>query len=1047
MDAERTASRLPQSSVNDDSAAEARGEVTQTQNGHCWPTSPRRAQAQSAAPAVQPEHCQQQVAAPDLIPPLHAPAPDLHIQQAPRPPHRVPANRQPTLGVKTTRATLKVASLNMRGGGSTTTMNKWQGVNQLLRDNKIGILAVQETHLKDEAIEQLHTQFHMRLHIHNSQAIGQTNSKGVGFVLNKQLTAWKEAIFQEIVPGRAALLTVPWQNISTVNILAIYAPNGHAENASFWDLLHEKWENENIAIPDIVLGDFNMVEDALDRFPSRNDTAAQTESLRKLKDLFSLTDGWRRSNEDTCTYSFTQTATGSRSRIDRIYTTEPLFANSREWQINQTAIHTDHKLVSAEFANPGAPYIGRGRWCIPLFAIKNRKVIQSIVTLGIALEQKISPMAHDDRLNRDTLNPQLLFSDFKKKVAALTKSFACSAAPKIDTQIKKHKAMLQEVLNKTPEENIENTKVVAAEIEQRITELEAIRYTQIRDNVAMRHRIEGESIGSKYWIQTNKEKKPRDTIPSLKNPSSPPDAPQYTTKSKEMAELAAKYHDKLQSQDLIDDLDPNETSAVLNHITPHLSAEGRTDLASYLTREEIQKAILALPNGKAAGIDGIPHELWKALMEKHTNNTRAGQPAFDIVSVLTHVYNDIEKHGVDPCTGFAEGWMCPIYKKGDKKEISNYRPITVLNSDYKIMTRALTTKLSKHVPALIHKDQAGFMKGRRIEDQTDLVRLMLDRCEMTEENGIIVCLDQEKAYDKIRHDFIWKSLEKFNFPSHFINTLKHIYGAGKTTVVINGVLSYFYKITRGVRQGDPLSCLIFNLAIESLASMLRASPLNGFQIPGELERLLTTLFADDTTVFLAEGDDLTLLHNLLQQWCRSSGAKFNVSKTVIIPVGTEEYRSQVVETRKIRPDREPIPHPITVAEDGCAVRVLGAFVGNRIDQTGVWGPTIEKLNARLKQWDRGHPTQNGRRLIVGMEVGGLTQYLTRVQGMPKQIEKEITRTLTKFMWDGGSSMVNATTLSRQVKEGGKDLLDLEARNDAIELMKLRSYLAAPDERP
>jgi hypothetical protein len=79
------------------------------------------------------------------------------------------------------------------------------------------------------------------------------------------------------------------------------------------------------------------------------------------------------------------------------------------------------------------------------------------------------------------------------------------------------------------------------------------------------------------------------------------------------------------------------------------------------------------------------------------------------------------------------------------------------------MTRVLTTRISSVVPNLIHTDQAGFMLGRRIEDQTDLVQLMLNRCEAFEENGVVVCLDQEKAYDKVRHDFIWKTLESSVF--------------------------------------------------------------------------------------------------------------------------------------------------------------------------------------------------------------------------------------------------------------------------------------------
>jgi len=391
--------------------------------------------------------------------------------------------------------------------------------------------------------------------------------------------------------------------------------------------------------------------------------------------------------------------------------------------------------------------------------------------------------------------------------------------------------------------------------------------------------------------------------------------------------------------------------------------------------------------------------------------------------------------------------MCPLYKKGDTTEISNYRPITILNTDYKIMTRALTTRLTEVVPDLIHPDQAGFMRGRRIEDQTELIKMVLDNCEANETNGVIVCLDQEKAYDKVRHDFIWKTLDTFDFPKHFTNTIRALYENGETVIIINGVISTPYKVTRGVRQGDPLSCLIFNLAIESLASMLRSSDLQGLRIEGDVERLITTLFADDTTVYLSENDSFEELQEVLRKWCRGSGAKFNVKKTVILPMGTPEYRHTVSETRKLNPNLAPIPEEIQIAKDGTPVRVLGAYVGNNVDQIAVWTPTLEKISERLQQWDKNHPTQDGKRLIIGMVVGGLTQYLTRVQGMTTDVEALISRKITRFLWDGTSPMINSSIMSSPIDIGGKKILDIKARNEAIELMKLKSYLRLDESRP
>ncbi len=164
----------------------------------------------------------------------------------------------------------------------------------------------------------------------------------------------------------------------------------------------------------------------------------------------------------------------------------------------------------------------------------------------------------------------------------------------------------------------------------------------------------------------------------------------------------------------------------------------------------------------------------------------------------------------------------PIYKKKDRTEIANYRPITVLNADYKILTRTLAVRLAFAAPEIIHLDQAGFMAGRHIEDHTDLIHLMINRCEMMEDDGAIVFLDQEKAYDKLHHKFLWKTLEHLKFPKRFTNTVKTLYSDAETKIIINGVKSgQPFRVRRGARQGDAMSCILFNLGIESLACALR----------------------------------------------------------------------------------------------------------------------------------------------------------------------------------------------------------------------------------
>ena len=142
--------------------------------------------------------------------------------------------------------------------------------------------------------------------------------------------------------------------------------------------------------------------------------------------------------------------------------------------------------------------------------------------------------------------------------------------------------------------------------------------------------------------------------------------------------------------------------------------------------------------------------------------------------------------------------MCPLYKKKDRMEISNYRPITLLNTDYKLLIKVLTHQLLDSIEIMIHNDQTGFISKRSIYNNIRLAKTILKYTELTKENRAIVTLDQEKVYDKIRHNYLWTTLEKFQVPSNFIKTVKTLYINAHTHVVINGKLSSPFKITRGV---------------------------------------------------------------------------------------------------------------------------------------------------------------------------------------------------------------------------------------------------------
>ncbi|EMD38320.1 hypothetical protein CERSUDRAFT_32203, partial [Gelatoporia subvermispora B] len=231
--------------------------------------------------------------------------------------------------------------------------------------------------------------------------------------------------------------------------------------------------------------------------------------------------------------------------------------------------------------------------------------------------------------------------------------------------------------------------------------------------------------------------------------------------------------------------------------------------------------------------------------------------------------------------------------------------------------------------------------------------------------------------------------------------------------------------------------------------MLRASTLRGFVIPGMGEKLVTNLFADDTTAYLSEGDDFDTLLTVLQRWCLASRARFNIPKTFVLPIGTARYRQNVISSRRVGPSPAMIPANVAIVPDGTAIRLLGAWLGNKTDQDAIWSPTIEKVSRALNIWLSHGPSLKGKSLVSKFILGGMTQYLTKVQGMPLTAEKRLEAALKRFVWGATCKTppIGKDWLFCPWREGGISLLNLKARNRAIEVTWLRTYLSPPEARP
>ncbi|KAH9913936.1 Endonuclease/exonuclease/phosphatase, partial [Fomitopsis serialis] len=337
-----------------------------------------------------------------------------------------------------TKASLNICSLNLNGrGGPVGPQNcKWNEINQLVREDRIGLLCLQETHLSADDSDTVKKLYGRCLAIWNSPSTTASSQQGVAIVLNRELVDTANVHFQVLVPGRAALLRLHWHAEKRLTVLNVYAPNAPRDNAAFWQLLLSMAERGKYQTPDILAGDFNIVEEAIDRLPAKEDNIAAVTSFRDLLRRFRLHDGWRTSEPTRKEYTFPQRGSLSCSRLDRIYASMNLINSSHTWTIRATSVHTDHKLVSAALTTPNSPFIGRGRWTMPLHLLSDVQFMQDASALGKTAMDRMKTLT-DDTTRTPGYSIQHIHAAFKRDIQTLARQRLRVKTPKLAAEIKR----------------------------------------------------------------------------------------------------------------------------------------------------------------------------------------------------------------------------------------------------------------------------------------------------------------------------------------------------------------------------------------------------------------------------------------------------------------------------------------------------------------------------------------------------------------------------------------------------------------------------------
>jgi exonuclease III len=229
-------------------------------------------------------------------------------------------------------------------------IDKWTTINNTIRTGKIAILAIQETHLDEERLNDINRCFSKSFDIlSSSDPDNPRASAGVAFLINKALLAPTSVKFHVLKQGRAILLKIKWSDTSEATIINIYAPNDVREQPAFWAQVDLARRAKRLPRPDFLLGDFNITEEAIDRSPPKLNNIRALEALRETRHEWGVQDQWRHDNPNGRMFTFKQIREGTYryARLDRIYTAARHACNLFEWTTTSSIIPS-HRITATK---------------------------------------------------------------------------------------------------------------------------------------------------------------------------------------------------------------------------------------------------------------------------------------------------------------------------------------------------------------------------------------------------------------------------------------------------------------------------------------------------------------------------------------------------------------------------------------------------------------------------------------------------------------------------------------------------------------------------
>ena len=444
----------------------------------------------------------------------------------------------------------------------------------------------------------------------------------------------------------------------------------------------------------------------------------------------------------------------------------------------------------------------------------------------------------------------------------------------------------------------------------------------------------------------------------------------------------------------------------------NLTDDARNVLNEFFTEAEIKGALLDMNDGKSPGMDGLPKEFYVA--------------TWDFLGCdVTETINNALLMGILPPTQ-REAQVRLLYKKGDPKLLKNWRPVSLLNADYKILSSALAKRLRGLLESFILPTQTCSVRGRHIFDNLRLLEDLIGRDESLMNSiypgGKIISLDLEKAFDRLDHRYLGAVLDKLNLGQNITKWIKTLYIGISTRVMTPFGLTGRIQVTRSVRQGCPLSMILFVISADAFLRMIDSSPnIQGVKIDSSYNVKISS-YADDTTIFLKNNRDHEEALKIINTYEKASGARCNEKKTQALYFG--KYRRDMgIQSQE-------------------AIKILGIWFHHdkdiRIRRN--WEMARASVKHALNKCNNRKVSMLGKVTFVNAFALSQLSYINKIVPIPTDILQSINKAINDFIFLTRPPGYANAHMARSVQDGGFGLPLVEQKCEAQIFMWMQLFL-------